>query len=62
MSIERLHEAAERVQESIEQLMYVRSTTKQRRALDKQWWELMNRAAAELVAKADRVLGDDRRY
>jgi hypothetical protein len=42
--------------------MYVRSTTAQRRALDKQWWSVMERARVELLKKADRVLGDDRRY
>jgi hypothetical protein len=60
--VAQLHKAADGVQEGIEALMYVRSTTKQRRAADRLWWELMTRAAEELTAKADRVLGDDRRY
>lgn len=61
-AVTRLHVAADGVQEAIEALMYVRSTTKQRRAADRLWWELMDRAGAELVKKADQVMGNDARY
>jgi hypothetical protein len=57
--VTQLHAAAEGVQECIEALMRVRSSTRQRRAAEKLWWELMNRAGAELVKRADSVLGDD---
>jgi hypothetical protein len=61
-AVTRLHTAADGVQEAIEALMYVRSTTKQRRVADRLWWELMDRAGAELVKRADQVMGNDARY
>ena len=57
-----LHESADAVQFAMERLMYVRSTTKQRRNLDKQWWEIMARSADLLCAQVDAVMGDDRRF
>ncbi len=57
-----LWHAADAIQEALEALMYVRSTTKQRRALEKLWWQVMDRAGEELVARIDRGRGDDRRF